>query len=100
MNSKSSAGRFANVSATAGALVGLLVVADLAIFTRGLLGFRVVPLLVEIGAVVGVLVGRFFRVVTFLGKPLPFDPLASDWLKPLARHRKALRVPWKMEKKA
>jgi len=47
----------------------------------------------EIGTVVGVFVGRFFRVVTFLGNPLPFEPLASDWLKLLAKHTIALRVP-------
>jgi len=69
------------------------VVADVPIFTRGLLGFKVVALLMEIGTVVGVFVGRFFRVVTFLGNPLPFEPLASDWLKLLAKHTIALRVP-------
>lgn len=70
MNSRSSAGKLlklASASAVrAGALVVVVanVVALLAILTRGLLGFVVVA---RVAAVLGVLVGRFFRVVTFLG---------------------------------
>lgn len=71
MNSRSSAGKLLKLASAnavrAGALVVVVVtnvVALLVILTRGLLGFVVVA---RVAAVLGVLVGRFFRVVTFLG---------------------------------
>lgn len=107
MNSRSSAGRLPKVSVKAGegmaAAAGADLVLDLMIFTLGLLGFVVatrlaveeelllVPMLLLL-VERGVFVGRFFSVVTFLGKPLPLG--VSDWLRPLARHSRALKVPW------
>lgn len=76
MNSRSSAGKLLKLASTNAANAGVLVVAVvvvvvtavadvlLEILTRGLLGFVVVA---KVATVLGVLVGRFFRVVTFLG---------------------------------
>lgn len=66
MNSKSSAGKFPKLAASEGVFV---VAVDLeAILTRGLLGFVVAVVDEEDNAEVpGVLVGRFFSVVTFFG---------------------------------
>lgn len=75
MNSRSSAGKLPNLAAREGAFVVVFLLAlvlALANLVRGLLGFVVAGLAPAeddevIAVVLGVLVGRFFSVVTFLG---------------------------------